>query len=271
MANGRPGPEPQLLPARVSEEQLRTAVASSRSWRGVLLALGLRGSSYGPKLRNACNALDIDYSHFRSILATDARLREVIATSTDWPTALAQLGYAKGSGTARATVRKHCNRLGLETTHLAPSPMSRQLVVSQVDGLHPSIENLRHAAPYMVLAAFTLFGVAATLAPEGCRYDVIAELPGLGLKRIQVKTGTRRDPTSSSWACSLSRSEYDLAGSGGHRHAVYAAEEIDYFACIDGDLQLHLIPIDVVEGLRIINLRKYAGYRVPTLYDGRLW
>jgi hypothetical protein len=100
MANGRPGPEPRLLPERVTEQQLRDAVASSRSWRGVLLALGLKSSSFAPKLRNACNALDVDYGHFRSILATDARLREAISTSTDWPAALGQLGYAKGSGTA---------------------------------------------------------------------------------------------------------------------------------------------------------------------------
>jgi hypothetical protein len=104
MVNGRPGPAPRLLPAGVTEDQLRDAVAHSRSWNGVLRALDLRSSSFGRKLRNACNELDIDYSHFRSILATDARLREVITTSTDWPTALAKLGYAKGSGTARATV-----------------------------------------------------------------------------------------------------------------------------------------------------------------------
>jgi hypothetical protein len=270
MVNGHPGPAPQLLPDAITEQQLREVVGANRSWRGVMCALGLRSSSFGPKLRNACNELDIDYSHFRSILATDAHLREVITTSTDWPTALARLGYAKGSGTARATVRKHCNRLGVDTSRLQAS-LPRDPVVTDIDGLRASIDNLRHAAPYMVLAAFTLLGIPATLAPEGSRYDIVAELPDLGLKRIQVKTSTRRDRTSASWACSLSRSEYDLTGSGGHRQAVYSSEEIDYFACIDGDLQLHVIPIAAVGGLRNINLRKYAAYRVPTLYDGRLW
>jgi hypothetical protein len=123
----------------------------------------------------------------------------------------------------------------------------------------------------MVLAALTLLGIPTALAPEGCRYDVIADLPGRGLKRIQAKTGSQRDSRSGSWVCSLSRSEYDLTGSGGHRHAVYSSEEIDLFACIDGDLQMHLIPITAVEGLQRINLRRYSAYRVPTLYDGRLW
>lgn len=236
----RPGPRPQSLPAGVTEAQLRDAVAANRSWRGVMRALDLRSSSFGPKLRNACHTLEIDYSHFRSIVATDARLREVIITSPDWPTALARLDYAKGSGTARATVRKHCHRLGIETAHLAPAA-PKHPVVSELDGLHARIDHLRHAAPHMVIAALTLLGVPVAVAPEGSRYDLIADLPNQGLKRVQVKTGTRRDPKSGSWACSLSRSEYDLNGSGGHRHAVYSSEEIDYFACIDGDLRLHLI------------------------------
>lgn len=72
MPNGRPGPEPRLLPGTVTEEQLRQAVAASRSWRGVLLYLGLKSSSFGPKLRNACNSLDVDYTHFRSIPMRDS-------------------------------------------------------------------------------------------------------------------------------------------------------------------------------------------------------
>jgi len=270
MANGRPGPAPRLLPASVTEDQLREAVASNRSWRGVLRTLGLKSASFGPKLRNACNELDIDYSHFGSIVATDRRLRDVISSSPDWPTALASLGYAKGSGTARATVRKHCARLGIDTSHLSPSSPPDP-VLDAVDGLGARIENLRHAAPYMALASFALLGIPATLAPEGSRYDLIAEFPGLGLKRIQVKTGTRRDGRSGSWVCSLARSEYNLTGSGGHRLAAYSSEEVDFFACIDGELRLHLIPIDAVEGLLRIHLRKYASHQVPTLYDGRLW
>lgn len=270
MVNGRPGPAPRLLPVGITEEQLREAVAVCRSWNGVRRMLHLRSAGFGPKLRNACNELDIDYSHFRSILATDARLREVITTSTDWPTALAKLGYAKGSGTARATVRKHCNRLGIDTSHLAPSP-PKDPIASELDGLCARMEHLRHAAPHMVIAALTMLGIPVAVAPEGSRYDLIADLPNRGLQRIQVKTGTRRDSKSRSWACTLSRSEYDLNGSGGHRHAVYSSEEIDYFACIDGELRLHLIPIGRVEGLRMINLRKYAACQVPTVYDGRLW
>ena len=263
MTNGRPGPAPRLLPAGISEGQLREVVAASCSWRAVMRALGLKSSSFGPKLRNACNTLDIDYSHFRSILATDSRLREVITASSDWPTALARLGYAKGSGTARATVRKHCNRLGINTKHLAPSPRPRagsNLVFS----LAPKAEHLRNAGPYLLLFALNAAGLPAALAPEGAVYDVLADLGAEGVKRIQVKTGTGKD--AGSWRCPLTRSEYDPAGHGGHRRALYSSEEVDYFACIDGDLQLYLIPIEIVEGQASVQLRKYAPYRVTGLY-----
>jgi len=231
-------------------------------------ALDLRSSSFGPKLRNACNELDIDYSHFRSTLATDARLREVITNSTDWPTALAALGYAKASGTARATVRKHCNRLGIATSHLAASPRP-QAGSPLVFELAPKPAHLRNAGPYLVLFALNAAGIPAAVAPEGAAYDVLADLQEEGVKRIQVKTGTRKD--RGSWVCRLSHSVYDKNGHGGHRSAAYSSEEIDYFACIDGAYQLYLIPIDAVEGRFSINLRKYEAYRARGLYDDRLW
>ena len=113
-----PGPKPLLLPRGVTEAQLRAAVAASRSWRGVLRHLGKNATTYNAKLRSACNELDIDYSHFVSVLATDAKLRDVITTSATWPEALARLGYARPSGNARATVRRHCLRLVFSTQHL---------------------------------------------------------------------------------------------------------------------------------------------------------
>lgn len=267
MVNGRPGPVPRLLPGSVTEDQLREAVAANRSWRGVMRSLGLKSSSFGPKLRNACNELDIDYSHFRSVLATDTRLREVIANGADWPSVLAALGYAKGSGTARATARKHCNRLGIDTTHLAvlPRPRTRSALVFD---LAPKPEFLRNAGPYLVLFALNAAGIPAAMAPEGAPYDVLADLHREGVKRIQVKTGTGK--RSGSFRCQLARSEYDATGHGGHRAGVYSAEDVDYFACIDGDLQLYMIPIEVVEGQASLQLRKYAPYRVGGLCGNQL-
>ena len=264
MVNGRPGPAPRLLPAGVTENQLREAVTKCRSWRGVLRELGLRSASFGPKLRNACNELEIDYSHFRSILATDAQLRHVIATSPDWPSALGRLGYAKDSGTARATVRKHCTRLSIDTSHLAPC-RSRFGPSPELRDIAPRLEHLRNAGPYLVLFTFNVAGLPATLAPEGTPYDVLVDLGQHGVKRVQVKTGTGKE--SGSWLCRLSRSEYDKNGHGGHRQALYSSEEIDYFACVDGEFRVYLIPIDAVEDRGSISLRKYAAFRLCRLYE----
>jgi len=93
---------------------------------------------------------------------------------------------------------------------------------------------------------------------------VVADFGTDGWKRLQVKTGTGKD--AGSWRCELTRSEYDRHGHGGHRRGVYSSEEIDYFACIDGDWQLYLVPIEVVEGQASIQLRKYSRYRVTGLY-----
>lgn len=165
MVNGRPGPAPRLLPAGVTEEQLRAVVAANRSWRAVMRALGLKSASFGPKLRNACNELDIDYGHFRSILATDARLREVVTTSTDWPTALSLLGYATGSGTARATLRKHCKRLGVDTSHLAVASPSTALPAA-IEQLVPKRKNLRDAGPISCCSLSTPRAFPQRLAPK---------------------------------------------------------------------------------------------------------
>jgi hypothetical protein len=130
--------------------------------------------------------------------------------------------------------------------------------------LIPKPGHLRDAGPYLVLFALNAAGLPAALAPEGAVYDVLADLGADGVKRIQVKTGTGKD--AGSWRCQLTRSEYDSTGHGGHRRAVYSSEEIDYFACIDGDLQLYLLPIELVEGQASIQLRKYLPYRVTGLY-----
>src|SRR3954471_17280481 len=58
----------------------------------------------------------------------------------------------------------------------------------------------------------------------------------------------------------LTRSEYRQ---GSHRRACYSAEEVDYFGCVDGDGHRYLIPIQAVEGMYSISVRKYAGYRLP--------
>lgn len=95
-------------------------------------------------------------------------------------------------------------------------------------------------------------------------YDPLVDT-GASIERVQVKTCTTR--IAGSWMCSIRRSEY-ARGPGGKRQVHYCAEEIDYFAVVDGDLHVHLIPITVVAGLGTLAVRKYAAFRVPHQVPG---
>lgn len=252
----RPG-----LPRPVPVARLRAAVCGQRSWRGVMRELGFTGSRTGRVLREVCDELGIDYGHFRLVGPDDRAFRLVIPRASTWPEALERLGYAPASGSARATVRKHCRRLDIDTSHLVlPSSAG----VAAGDGFTPQPEHLRAAGPHLVAAALTLAGYAVMHAPEGLAYDLVVDMGGEGLRRVQVKTGTQR--ARGSWLVALKRTEYH---GGGQRRAYYSAEDIDYFGCVDGSGDVYVIPIGVVEGRTAISLRTYVAYRLRRLgHDG---
>ena len=239
--------------------ELADAVATQRSWRGVMRVLGFTTSRSGRALRDICDEHRIDYSHFRRARADLRNLAAVVDQVGTWPDLLERLGYAANSGTARATIRKHCRRMGIATEHLAPQAVPAT-VWSQ---LAPSPEHLRRAGPHIVAAALTLAGLNVCAAGEGGAYDLLVDEGAAGVKRVQVKTTTTK--AGPSWQCMLTRKEYSRSGAGGHRKAVYSSEQVDYFACVSQDLRVYLIPIAEVEGLTMISLRKYARYRVPEL------
>jgi hypothetical protein len=52
-------------------------------------------------------------------------------------------------------------------------------------------------------------------------------------------------------------------GSGSaRRRRAYTREEIDYFGVVDGDQQVYMIPVSVVEGQTCVCVRRYDEYRV---------
>ena len=250
----RPG-----LPRAVQVARLRSAVRAERSWRGVMRDLGFTGSRTGRVLREVCDELGIDYGHFRLVGPDDGAFRVVIPAASTWQEALERLGYATSSGSARATVRKHCRRLGIDTSHLVlPSSAGD----AGGGGFTPRPEHLRAAGPHLVAAALTLAGYAVSHAPEGLAYDLVVDMGCNGLRRVQVKTGTQR--ARGSWLVALKRTAYQ---SGEHRRAYYSAEDIDFFGCVDGSGDVYVIPISVVEGLTAISLRAYEPYRLRRLGD----
>jgi hypothetical protein len=253
----RPG-----LPRAVDRSELVEAVRTHTSWRGVMRRLGFTTSRTGRVLREICDELGVDYGHFRSIGPDDASIAAVVPASDTWAEALQQLGYASGSGSARATLRKHCQRLGVDTSHLRLHAVS-----PDVPHVHsPQLEHLRAAGPHLVSAVLTLLGYRVSGAAEGAAYDLVLDDPKKGLLRVQVKTTTRR--SANTWNCKLTRSEYRPGVIGGHARANYCAEDVDVFACVDGDGRVYLIPIALVEGMTCISVRRYDDFCLPLRLDG---
>jgi hypothetical protein len=256
-----PDQPPLPLAIDADTEALRTAVASTGSWRGVLRALGRRPDNgrAGRRLRARCDRLGINYSHFgRSTRWTDAELRRCVPAATTWAQVITELGYAVDSGSARDTLRAHCARLEIDAGHLdgpaaaAESPL--------VDGrrLH-----LASAGALIVAAAFALDGLRVSWPLEPAPYDLLVETREGGMRRVQVKTTTQR--RGATWICHLNRSRYDPTAPGAKRRQSYDPRVIDDIAIVDGNLGIYLIPYPVVAGRSAIHLSRHAQFRIRRL------
>lgn len=149
------------LPARewvaaLDLDELVPAVAAATSWRGVLRNLGLGESNgrVGRILRERCDALGLDHSHFGQRRWRDSELSLAVKSSRSWHDLMAALGYAKDSGSARRTVRAHCLRLKVDLSAIERTPPPD----TQSDRSEVSIRHLRSAGPMLVAAALTLRG-----------------------------------------------------------------------------------------------------------------
>lgn len=232
-----------------SDTQLTDAVLSSRSWRGVLRALGLAGTS-AAAMRSArahADRLELDYSHFTGQRRwTDQELAAAIKSATTWTQVTEALGLVGGSSTT--TIRGHAVRLGLDTAHLAPSRKSHR---SELD-MRPKLPHLARAGSLMAAAWFELCGYHVSWPLEPCRYDLLVWM-GDTAERIQVKTTTVKQ--GASWTVWISNS--------GKTRSTYDPDEIDRFFVIDGDFNFYLIPVAAVGGLTAIQLSAYVEYVVP--------
>lgn len=232
-----------------SDNQLVDAVESSRSWRGVLRALGLAGTSAGAmrSVRAHADRLTLDYSHFTGQRRwSDPELAAAIASSTTWTQVADRLGLVGGS--SMTTLRGHAVRLGLDTEHLTPLRKSP----TPDSELRPQLAHLARAGSLMAAAWFEICGRHVSWPLEPCRYDLLV-WKGTSAERIQVKTTTVKQGRS--WTAWISNT--------GKTRATYDPDEIDQFFVIDGDLNFYLIPVAAVGGLTAIRLSAYQHYLVP--------
>jgi hypothetical protein len=231
-----------------TDDQLKTAVATSRSWRRTMAALGLRGTSSSSKrsVQRQADLLGLDYTHFTGQRKwSDRELATAIAASFNWAEVSLALGLASTSSTS--IMRGHALRLGLDIEHLNQKKAPRQSVTYL-----PRRRNLARAGTLLAGAWFELTGGNVSWPPEPCRYDLLVTREGR-VERVQVKTTNRW--TAGSWQVGLKCT----AMNGGP----YDPDDIDMFFIVDGDLACYLLPISAVGGLGTIQLSAYQAFRLP--------
>ncbi|MBB6391600.1 hypothetical protein HD594_001913 [Microbacterium thalassium] len=230
-----------------------SAVASARSWRGVLRQLGLLSTSAGAmrSVRAHADRLGISYEHFTGRRRwVDEELRQSIAEASDWHEAARSLD---GAGEAAiAALQGHAARLGVDSGHLAP----REAASADAE-LRPDTSRLDRAGSLLAAAWYTMCGCDVSWPLEPSRYDLVISSGG-EMRRVQVKTTTTR--AAGTWKAYLSTSR--------SARRPYSPDEIDEFFVIDGDLAHYVIPLAAVGGLHAIHLSAYARFRVAGLPVG---
>lgn len=234
-----------------TDDELRAAIASQQSWRGVLRQLGLVATSAG-SLRTArrhADRLGFSYAHFTGQRRwSDEALAAAVTASRSWSAVARALGMAGGSNIA--ALKGHSLRMGLDWSHFDAVPAG-----DPVDELAPDRSRLSRAGTMLAAAWFEASGASIAWPLEPARFDLLAHTPR-GLQRVQVKTTTMK--SGSTYAVSLSTSSHS-----GRGRRVYDPDEIDEFFVIDGDLNFYRLPVGVVGGRKAVHLSGYAAYRVP--------
>ena len=198
--------------------------------------------------------LGLDTSHFTGQRTwSDAALKRAAARACSWEELLAAIGVKSRSGDERTRVKAHAMRLGLDLTHLSKQPQE----TGSQPAPEPALRNLRQAATSLAACWFSLCGFDTAIPIEPAVYDLLVSTPQ-GIKRVQVKTTTYLSKIG--WQVGVGRRPYSI----GNREPLvpYDPELIDWFFIVDGDLNIYLIPSQVIGGRVGILLRTYSRYIV---------
>jgi len=198
--------------------------------------------------------LGLDTSHFTGQRTwSDAALKRAAAHAYSWNELLGAIGIKSRSGDERTRVKAHALRLGLDLSHLGDLP--RDTHYQPV--LKPALRNLREAATSLAACWFALCGFGIAIPIEPVVFDLLVSTTE-GIKRVQVKTTTYKSKLG--WQVGVGRRPYSV----GNREPLvpYDPELIDWFFIVDGDLNIYLIPSQVIGGRVSILLRTYTKYIV---------
>jgi hypothetical protein len=234
-------------------DDLRVAVRSARSWRGVLRELGLPESSSAQlrAIQRQARDLSLDTAHFSGPRTwTDAQLVDAVARAHSWPEVGSMLRLAARGNGSIAGVRRRAAQLALATGHLDGD----RSAVSEDRVPQPRADHLHRAGPMLAAAWFSLCGYDVLWPLEPCRYDLGVSQHGR-FERVQVKTTTHRADGAVVVSLSTARRRGRVP---------YSPDEVDQFFVVDDDQNCYLIPVARVAGRYHVHLRRYEAYRVVT-------
>lgn len=194
---------------------------------------------------------------------TDDQLRRAVASSTNWTQVMRALG--KSPGSSNKGVVAVALRLGLDASHFAykqsfqrvagvPLPFSNEIKPGSQSGLS------------IAARWFLDRGYVVSVPLEPAAYDLVTESDE-GLKRVQVKTTTHKQPNGRYTAKvyhQLHSADYARNANGNRRGVPYTPEEIDMFFIVTPQ-SMFLIPIEVTGDRTTLVLdEKYAAFMVES-------
>lgn len=230
-----------------TDEQLREAVASNHSWRGVTRALGLAGLAISRTARQRADELELDASHFRGQRTfSDERLRDAVAASSSWNEVSRRLGLAA----ATSQMKAHAARLQLDVSNLLHP---REVSFESPFAGSPAAGTLSETAEHWAAAWFVSRGHAVSWPASGkSPYDLVVEAASV-LYKVQVKT-TTNSTGPGAWAAPIRR----VTSPRGRTIVTrpYDPLDVDYFFIVTGDGRGHVIPMESVVGRMTVTVRQ---------------
>lgn len=115
----------------------------------------------------------------------------------------------------------------------------------------PLRQHVRIMALGRAIAWFSARGYVTSVPTTDAGYDLVVDSDA-GLRRVQVKSTTQRDPRGG-WVVSIARCLYDPTGrmnaAGKRRRVPYSSAEVDDFFIVTGNGDVYVIPLASTRGL----------------------
>lgn len=186
----RAGESDRPVPRRTwTDDDLRTAVSTSRTWTDVLRRLGIEGRSGGSlaAARRRAEELGLDTTHLPARSGgtprrwTDAELEDAVASATSLAGVFRELGLQVGGGTWQR-MREHIERLELDTRHF-----TRGLHPTRVRSGSWSDDDLRAALRGARSVSEVMRRLGLSVNAHGQRRQVVARIAELGLPTHELR------------------------------------------------------------------------------------